>query len=82
MDAEVKAAREHLVEYGVPPAWVETARLEGAGEPGIFDLTGKSYTAAKMRDLFGLQGLEPAGDLPDGADIVVRLGEATDLKSP
>ncbi len=82
MDAQAKAAREHLAEYGVPPEWVETVRFEGNAPAGIFDVTGKSYTAAKMRDLFGLQLLDAEGEFPDGADIVVRLGEGTDLKSP
>jgi LCP family protein required for cell wall assembly len=81
-EAQAKAAREHLAEYGVPPEWVRTVKFEGNGEPGIFDVTGKQYTAAKLRGLFGLQLLDPQGNFPDGADIVVRLGEATDLKSP
>ena len=80
-EAAAKAAQAHLALYGVPPAFV-TAQKVTSGSPGIFDVTGKPYTAAKMRDLFGLELLGAEGDIPDGADVVIRLGPATDLKTP
>ena len=56
-------------------------RAESVTAPGIFDLTGKAYTAAKLRDLFDLRLLAPDGPLPD-ADVVVRLAADTALRSP
>ena len=81
-EAQAKTAKEHLRTYGVPPEYIHTVRVEGAGNPGILDVTGKKYTARKLRDLFALQLLNPEGDIPDGADIVVRLGPETELKTP
>lgn len=74
-------ARDHLVAYGVPADYIHLVR-GSAGTPGVFDFTGKSYTAAKMTGLFDLRLLNPDGPAPDGVDILVRLGESTKMKSP
>ncbi|MCK6565959.1 MAG: LCP family protein [Dehalococcoidia bacterium] len=75
------AAREHLLAYGVPAEYVQLLKGEG-GTPGVFDFTGKSYTAAKLTSLFDLRLLNPDGPAPDGVDVLVRLGESTKMKSP
>ena len=56
--------------------------VTGVDEPGIFDVTGKRYTAEKLRGLFDLRLIEKADDIPEGADVVVRLGAGTAFKSP
>ncbi|MEO8538351.1 MAG: LCP family protein [bacterium] len=81
-DAEAKAAEQHLLAYGIPNEYVKLQKIDDAGEAGIFDITGKKYTAEKLRDLLDLRLLQPVGTIPDGADVVVRLGPNTSLKSP
>ncbi|MGE0599468.1 MAG: LCP family protein [Dehalococcoidia bacterium] len=81
-EAAAKAAEKHLLEYGIPPAYLKLVATDDAGAPGIFDVTGKTYTAQKLYELFDLQLLNPDGVIPDGADVVVRLGPATTMKSP
>jgi LCP family protein required for cell wall assembly len=81
-EALAKAALAHAEAYGLPPAFLTLQKSEAAGTPGIFDLTGKAYTAGKLHDLFDLQLLNPSGELPDGADVVVRIGAETALKTP
>jgi LCP family protein required for cell wall assembly len=80
-DTEAKQARDHLVAYGVPPEYIKLVKGEG-GEPGIFDLTGKTYTAAKMAGLFNLRLLNADGAAPPGTDVLVRLGTALEMKTP
>lgn len=80
-DGEAKQARDHLVAYGVPPEYIKLVKGAG-GDPGIFDLTGKTYTAAKMAELFDLRLLKPDGGAPPGTDVLVRLGNALELKKP
>ncbi|WP_322795886.1 LCP family protein [Tepidiforma sp.] len=70
----------HLERYGVPPAWVTV--MEGSGEPGVVDVTGKTYSSAKLTGLFDLRMQNPDGSEPPGFDVVVRLGEGTALVSP
>ncbi len=81
-DALAKQAEQHLLDYGIPSEFVKLVKTDAAGDPGIFDVTGKTYTAAKLVDLFNLRLLDPSGTLPDGADVVVRLDSSTSLKSP
>jgi len=81
-EAAAKAAEAHLATYGIPAEFVRLVKVDGAGEPGVFDITGKKYTAEKLRALFDLRLLEPQGDIPDGADVVIRIDAATALKSP
>jgi LCP family protein required for cell wall assembly len=81
-EAAGKAALGHLEAFGIAPAWVTIVSGDGSGAPGIFDLTGKPYTAAKLRGLFDLRLLNPEGSEPAGFDIVVRLAEGTQLTSP
>ena len=76
-------AREHLVDYGVPPAWIKvTEGTADSGPPGIYDLTGKTYTSEKMKGLFDLRVLNFDGTAPEGVDVLVRLGAATQLVTP
>ncbi len=81
-DAAAKSAQQHLLEYGIPPAYLKLVPAENAGNAGIFDVSGKTYTSQKLRELFDLQLLNPEGVIPEGADVVVRLGPDTELKSP
>ncbi len=77
-----KAAQKHLLAYGIPPEFVRLVKTEGGGEPGIFDLTGKPYTTEKLGGLFDLRVLEPNGEMPADADVVLRIGAETAFKSP
>jgi LCP family protein required for cell wall assembly len=81
LEPQAREAKEHLIAYGVPPEWVKLVKANGDGEPGIFDLTGKSYTATKMSQLLDLRLLD-AESGPEGIDVLVRLGEGVELKSP
>jgi LCP family protein required for cell wall assembly len=86
--SRARAIEEHLAAYGLPPQFFRVEKAAEEATPGIFDLTGKAYTAAKLHDLFDLQLLTPeaeaegAGANPDGADIIVRVGAETELKTP
>jgi anionic cell wall polymer biosynthesis LytR-Cps2A-Psr (LCP) family protein len=82
LEPQARAAKDHLVAYGVPPEWVTLLKANGGGEPGIFNLTGKAYTSTKMTQLFGLRVLQADSAIPDGVDVLVRLGEGVELKSP
>ncbi len=77
-----KAALEHLERYGIPPAWVTIIRGDGSAAPGVVDVSGKAYTAAKLVGLFELRMENPDGSEPPGFDLVVRLGEGTALRAP
>jgi LCP family protein required for cell wall assembly len=81
-EAAAKAAEQHLWAYGIPPAFLKSVKTDSAGDPGVFDVTGKTYTSHKLRDLFDLQLLNPDGVIPEGADVIVRLGPETALLSP
>ncbi len=84
-DADAKAARTHLEFYGVPPAFIKLIKAPASDAPaaaGIFDLTGKTYTAQKLAGLFNLRLLNPAAGAPDGVDVLIRLGDRLDLKKP
>jgi LCP family protein required for cell wall assembly len=81
METEAANAKEHLIAYGVPAESVRLIKGEGGG-PGIFDLTGKSYTAAKLAGLFDLRLLNNPGTTPDGVDVLVRLGSGVAFKNP
>ena len=81
-DAYAKQVQEHLLVYGIPPEYIELVKTDGSGVPGIFDITGKPYTAEKLSGLFGLRLLNPEGDIPDGADVVIRLTDETELLTP
>lgn len=80
-EAVAKQTRDHLAAYGVPPASIRLVKGE-SGPRGIFDLTGKPYTAAKLVGLFDLRLLANEGDAPDGVDVLVRLGSGAELKKP
>lgn len=82
LEDAAKVAREHLVEYGVPPELITLLKGSGEGKAGIFDLNGKSYTAGKLAQLFDLRVLNPEPGAPDGVDVLVRIGEGIGLKSP
>ncbi len=84
MEPQAREAKDHLVAYGVPPEWVTLVKgaENGDSNPGIFDLTGKTYTSTKMTQLFGLRLLSTESAGPDGVDVLVRLGEGVELKSP
>lgn len=73
--AEALAAQvqEYLSRNGVPPQYIQLVN-GGGGTPGVFDLTGKVYTAKKLAQLTNLRLLEPEGELPQGVDVVVRIG--------
>ena len=72
-----------VVDYGVPPAWIKvTEGTADSGPPGIDDLTGKTYTSEKMKGLFDLRVLNFDGTAPEGVDVLVRLGAATQLVTP
>ncbi|MCX7617941.1 MAG: LCP family protein [Tepidiforma sp.] len=77
-----KAAVAHLETYGIPPAWVTVVAGDGTGTPGVYDVTGKPYTAGKLTGLFDLKMQNPDGSEPPGFDVVIRLGEGTALKTP
>lgn len=77
-----KAALEHLERYGIPPAWVTVVRGDGSEPPGIFDVSGKPYTAGKLVGLFELRMENPDGSEPPGFDLVIRLGPETGLRTP
>ena len=82
-EADAKAARAHLEAYGVPPAFIRLLKAPTAGGlAGIFDLSGKPYTAAKLAALFNLRLLNPEPGTPEGADVLVRLGDKLELKKP
>lgn len=81
-EAAAKQAAQHMASYGIPAEFVKLVKSDNAGPPAIFDVTGKKYTAEKLRDLFDLRLLDPEGTLPDGADVVVRIAAGTTLKSP
>ena len=81
-EALAKAAQQHLAAHGVPPAFLKSVKADAPGAPGVFDVTGKKYTAQKLHELFDLELLSPEGNIPDGADIVVRLAPETELKAP
>jgi LCP family protein required for cell wall assembly len=76
------AARDHLVAHGVPPEWITLQKANGSTQPGIFDLTGKTYTSAKLSQLFDLRLLDPEETAPDGVDVLLRLGDGVEMKSP
>jgi LCP family protein required for cell wall assembly len=78
-----RLAMAHLETYGIPREYVQMRKAEAPGEPGIFDLSGKPYTAGKLTGLFDLRLLNPPETLAaDGIDVLVRLGPTTALKSP
>lgn len=84
-DADAKAARAHLEAYGVPPAFITLLKAPPSATPGtagIFDLSGKPYTASKLAGLFNLRLLNPDSGAPDGVDVLVRLGDSLELKKP
>lgn len=82
-DEAARLAAAHLEVYGIPREYVHTRKAEAPGDPGIFDLSGKTYTAEKLTGLFDLRLLNPPEGLAaDGVDVFVRLGEQTALKSP
>ena len=81
--AEANQAKDHLIAYGVPPDLIKLVQgSAGGGSPGIFDLTGKTYTSAKMTELFNLRLLNNDGDTPPGVDVLVRLAATLDVKKP
>ena len=82
MEEQAQAVRTHLETYGVPYASITLTPEDAPGQPGIFDLTGKEYTAEKMTGLFDLRLLNPEGVTIQGADIVIRLAPETVLKTP
>ncbi len=79
--AAAEGMKAHLAAYGVPP---ELIRLIGGngGTEGIFDIGGKSYTAAKLTALTNLRLLNVEGEMPEGVDVLVRIGQATELRTP
>ncbi len=78
-----RLALAHLEAYGIPREYFQMRKAEAPGEPGIFDLSGKHYTAGKLAGLFDLRLLNPPADLAAaGVDVLVRLGPATALKTP
>lgn len=82
MEEQANAARTHLETYGIPYASILMTPEDAAGTPGIFDLTGKEYTAEKMTGIFDLRLLNPEGPGPEGADVLIRLAPETALKTP
>jgi|GEM_PF-1065077 len=73
--------RAHLAGYGVPPQWVTLVEGDGL-EPGIYNLTGKTYTAGKLHDLLDLpDGQLNGGPQPTG-DVVIQVAGPVKLKSP
>ena len=81
--AEANQAKDHLIAYGVPPDLIKLVQgSAGGGSPGIFDLTGKTYTSAKMTELFNLRLFNNDGDTPPGVDVLVRLAATLDVKKP
>lgn len=82
-DEAARLAMAHLETYGIPREYVQMRKAEAPGEPGIFDLSARPYTAGKLSGLFDLRLLNPPETLADnGIDVLVRLGPATALKSP
>ena len=81
-DALAKKVQAHLQAYGIPPEFTKLVRTDGSGPPGIFDLSGKTYTAAKLTELLGLRLLQPDGTMPEGVDVLVRLTAETDILTP
>jgi LCP family protein required for cell wall assembly len=82
-DEAARLAIAHLGTYGIPREYLQMRKAEAPGEPGVFDLTGKPYTAGKLTGLFDLRLLNPPESLAgEGIDVLVRLGPATALKSP
>ena len=78
-----RLALAHLEAYGIPREYLQMRKAEAPGDPGIFDLSGKHYTAGKLAGLFDLRLLNPPADLAAaGVDVLVRLGPATALKTP
>ncbi len=81
-DKEASDAKAHMVSYGIPPEDIKLLRADAGSAPGIFDVTGKTYTAAKLTELFNLRLLNPVDPTPEGIDVLVRLGDGLELKSP
>lgn len=81
-ELEAELARQHLVAYGVPPAFI-TVSPETGSEAGIFNLTEDEYTAVKMASLFDLRLLNPGpAESALEADVLVRLGDSVEVRSP
>lgn len=82
-EVAARTALAHLETYGVPRELISLRKATAPGDPGIFDLAGKPYTAAKLAGLFDLRLLNPPDGLAaEGIDVLVRIGPATALKSP
>jgi polyisoprenyl-teichoic acid--peptidoglycan teichoic acid transferase len=80
-EARAREAKAHFVTFGVPPEFIRLAKGDSAGE-GIFATTARSYTAAKLTGITNLRLLNAEDGLPEGIDILVRIGDGTELKKP
>ena len=83
-EADARQARQHLLDYGVPEAWIQVIKSPWEGEAGIFQVTDRPYTAAKLTQLFGgLRLLQlDASSAPGGIDVLLRLGDTLEIKKP
>jgi LCP family protein required for cell wall assembly len=81
-EAEAERVKAHLAGYGVPPQWVTVSEGGGDLAPGIYDLTGKEYTAGKVAALLDLPRGEDGGVVAPGIDLLVEVGGPVELKSP
>lgn len=80
-DAEAKKAKEHMAAYGIPAESIKLVKGV-TGDPGIFDYSGKNYTAAKLTELFNVRLLNPESDPPQGTDVLLRIGDTVEQKNP
>lgn len=83
-EASARQARRHLIDYGVPEAWIQVIKTPYEGEPGIYQVTDRPYTAAKLTQLFGnlrLLRLDPSA-APGGIDVLLRLTDTLEIKKP
>ncbi|MGE5595163.1 MAG: LCP family protein [Hyphomicrobiales bacterium] len=81
MESEAERVKAHIAAYGVPPESIELVQ-GGRGEPGIYDLTDKTYTSAKIADLLELPSEKPDDERPAGVDVLVRIAGPVQLKTP
>lgn len=77
-EEEAEQLQAYLARNGVPSRYIRLANGDG-GPPGVVDVSGKPYTARKLALLTNLRLIEASDGLPEGADVVVRLGEGLRL---
>ncbi|MCK9517810.1 MAG: LCP family protein [Dehalococcoidia bacterium] len=78
---EAERIADHLAAHGVPPQWITVTEGDDHA-PGIYNLTGKDYTAGKLAGLLQLRAGGENGEVTTTADILVQIGATVELKAP